>query len=178
MAKARNLKLVEWNLTSDVAVPGGACFTLPDYSFEARWGNPGAVVPALAPDAGVDPCAGSMSEASAKVGCNGGFTAITGAANTQGGACMPEGSGGPAGSCTDPDMTCLTKPNQTMGRCLQFCGLATYLSTGNCQAGYRCLYQEKFDVPPGSFGVCSRDCDATHACPAGQTCDAEGSCIW
>lgn len=116
-----------------------------------------------------DVCAATDTDAISTVGCNGGFSSATPAANEFGGACTVGDETMPAGSCTGAGAVC-NGPAGMSGSCLQACTPgSTYVSTGGCPTGARC-----FDL--GGNGFCYRDCDATHACPPGQMCDGEGSC--
>lgn len=129
--------------------------------------------PASRPDAPTssDPCASDPAGSAAGVGCNGGFVSGEPAANTAGGACTADADPmtNPAGSCTGT-LVCGAQAGM-MGRCIPLCTAgATYVSTGGCPSGWRC-----FDLEGN--GVCFRDCDATHPCPADQMCDGEGSCV-
>lgn len=129
------------------------------------------------PDAGArdaggaaDDCLASTDNAAETVGCNGGFISTAPAANGPFGACTPDGMDGP-GSCTDTASFCIVLGAGPEGQCVPTCEIgADYVSTGGCPLGSRC-----FDL--GGQGICFRDCDDTHACPAGQMCDGEGSCI-
>lgn len=118
-----------------------------------------------------DPCASDVMGSPDRVGCNGGFVSGDPAANTAGGTCTAAADPMmmPAGSCMG-SLVCSGEASM-MGRCIPLCTPgATYISTGGCPTGWRC-----FDL--SGNGVCFRDCDATHACPAGQMCDGEGSCV-
>lgn len=177
-AATRDLELLEWDLNTDLPLTNGACFTLPRWNFTGTWGDAGVVTAAAFLDAGVDPCAATQQNSATTVGCNGGFTTSLATPNLIHGSCAVDGGpgNGTNGSC-ESQLTCLAPVRATMGRCLQFCGAtSTYVSTGGCPQGHRCVPQDKFNVPPGLYGVCARDCDSTHPCPNGERCDAEGSC--
>lgn len=129
--------------------------------------------PASRPDAPMssDRCATDTMGSPDLLGCNGGFVSGDPAANTAGGTCTADADPmtNPAGSCTG-ELVCAAEAGM-MGRCIPLCTPgSTYISTGTCPVGWRC-----FDL--GGNGVCFRDCDATHPCPADQMCDAEGSCV-
>ena len=105
-------------------------------------------------------------------GCNG-YASGTAAPNDYLGTCTVGGEGMPQGSCTAAGTFCAADAEgSTTGTCLAPCeaGAGTYISTGGCPMGFRC-----FDL--GDFGLCFRDCDATHPCPTGYDCDGEGSCV-
>jgi len=126
--------------------------------------------PARADAASSDPCSAAAANATSTLGCNGGFASSTPAANAPGGTCTGGGMAMRAGSCTGANAFCGAEADMP-GFCLANCMPgSTYITTGTCPAGFRC-----FDLE-GS-GVCFQDCDATHACPTGQMCDAEGSCV-
>lgn len=119
-----------------------------------------------------DECAASQAASLSTLGCNGGFVSGEPAPNEPSGTCTPGGEAMPAGTCTTPNALCAASEGATEGDCLVFCDLAsTYVSTGECPMGYRCF------VSGEEYGLCYRDCDATHPCPTGQECDGEGSCI-
>jgi hypothetical protein len=114
-----------------------------------------------------DPCASDAAGSLAGAGCNGGFVTSP-AANAAGGACTGGGEADPQGTCTvagicgaEADMPGFCFPSCTAG--------ATYVSTSTCPTGFRC-----FDL---DNDLCFLDCNATHPCPTGMTCDGEGSCV-
>lgn len=118
-----------------------------------------------------DICSAAQANATSTVGCNGGFASATPAANSFGGTCTGGGEAMPAGSCTGTNAICGAAAAMP-GFCLAACTPgATYITTGGCPTGSRC-----FDLQANG-GVCFQDCDATHACPTGQMCDPEGSCV-
>jgi hypothetical protein len=120
--------------------------------------------------ASTDACASEADTATTTVGCNGGFASSMPAANAPGGTCTGGGEAMPAGTCTGMNALCGAEADMP-GFCLASCEPgSTYITTGSCPTGFRC-----FDLM--GQGVCFQDCDATHACPAGQMCDAEGSCV-
>jgi hypothetical protein len=127
-----------------------------------------------------DRCAtnGMGAEALANLGCNGGFASGTPAANADYGTCTvaADPMTNPAGSCASANAACVPDAEgSTTGICRTFCPVAaTYISTGGCPTGSRCFTLT--DDTGETFGLCFRDCDASHACPTGMTCDAEGSC--
>ena len=128
------------------------------------------------PDAGArdagatDDCAADDTDPAGTVGCNGGFISAAPMANAPFGTCTPD-EANPSGTCADATSFCLPGADPMVGVCVPTCELAdTYVSTGGCPLGSRC-----FNL--GEGGVCFRDCDDTHACPAGEMCDAEGSCV-
>ncbi|MBL8681736.1 MAG: hypothetical protein JNK05_21385 [Myxococcales bacterium] len=123
------------------------------------------------PDTGVssDRCSAGEMNAVSTVGCNGGFAMGMPAMNTPGGACMGGGEANPMGSC--PANHVCTGDMGMSGVCLPTCNPgSTYVSTGGCPTGFRC-----FQLSAG--GLCFRDCNAANACPMGQMCDPEGSCV-
>ncbi|UJR79351.1 hypothetical protein [Sandaracinus amylolyticus] len=136
----------------------------------------GAIDAGPRPDSGGgsgDSCA-EDEDPVATVGCNG-WASGTPAANEPGGTCTPGGESDPGGSCTSATGFCAAEDGATEGTCLAVCTpAATYVSRGECPSGHRC-----FTLGEGedAIGICFRDCDATHACPTGQECDDEGSCV-
>ena len=117
-----------------------------------------------------DVCSATQANATSTLGCNGGFASAMPAANAFGGTCTGGGEAMPAGSCTGTNALCgaaAAMPGFCVASCMPG---STYITTGGCPTGARC-----FDLM--GRGVCFQDCDATHACPMGQMCDAEGSCV-
>lgn len=120
-----------------------------------------------------DTCAADDTDAVATVGCNGGFVSGEPTANGPLSACTVGTEEMPSGSCTTPNAGCFGEDETaTMGTCEVLCQAATtYVSTGSCPTGFRCFTLAE------DYGLCFRDCDATHACPTGYECDPEGSCV-
>jgi hypothetical protein len=119
-----------------------------------------------------DECAASSDDAVSSVGCNGGFESGDPAPNAPGGTCTVGGETNPEGSCTGETAFCAGDEGATDGICIIACPPAsTYVSTGACPTGFRCFRSAD------DYGICYRDCDATHPCPTGMGCDDEGSCV-
>lgn len=118
-----------------------------------------------------DPCVASMANAASTVGCNG-FLTSEPAPNEAGGTCTQGGEVNPQGSCTDATAVCAGFEGETQGTCIPACPpTTTYVSNGGCPTGFRCFNATE------EYGICFRDCDDAHACPTGQNCDEEGSCV-
>lgn len=121
-------------------------------------------------DASVGPtdCSADMASAASRAGCNG--WAASANANEAGGPCTPGGDAMPRGTCTVEGSTCFGDLGGTgSGWCVVLCP-APELYTGSegCPSGFRCFKQgEGVDA----YGICFRDCDASHACQEGWTCN-------
>lgn len=170
--EGQNVTFQEWLRANDSPAPDGGCVVVPAFSIAGTWaGN--RIDAGVAFDAGVpmrDPCA--TSSALSTLGCNGGFRSGDPAPNTHSGSCMND-NGLPQGTCTSGELFCSAPRGSNLGRCIQYCPVGTSpFTTGNCNQGYRCAR-----ISGASFGICYRDCDATHPCPSDQTCDSEGSCV-
>jgi hypothetical protein len=172
LIEGQRLVLREWARGSDSEVAGGSCVEVPSFSIAGTWA--GSAVDAGVPpvDAGVqvDMCLTSQAAPRATLGCNG-WASGQPAANAHSGSCMND-NGTPQGTCTARELVCNAPQTSNIGRCIQYCpASSSYITTGGCNPGYRCVRVSS------STGVCFRDCDATHACPADQRCDGEGSCV-
>ena len=120
-----------------------------------------------------DSCEADDTDAVSTVGCNGGFVSGEPTANGPLSACTVGTEENPSGSCTAENSGCFGGgEGATTGTCEVLCEPgASYVTTGTCPTGFRC-----FDLGE-EFGLCFRDCDATHACPTDYECDEEGSCV-
>jgi hypothetical protein len=119
-------------------------------------------------------CASTSAAAAANAGCNGGFSAAP-AANAPGGTCTPGGDSMPEGTCTDEMNTCFGNLAGTGGYCVAHCTApAMQVDAAECPTGFRCFTMGTGD---DRFGLCFRDCDATHPCHEGWECEASlGRC--
>jgi hypothetical protein len=125
-------------------------------------------------DSGPSACAAAASAAASTVGCNGGFAA-TPAMNAPGGQCTPGGESRPAGTCTTDGAICSgALAGGDLGWCTVVCTApTTHVDAQNCPTGFRCF---RMGSGTDAFGMCFRDCDATHPCQEGWACDAQGRC--
>lgn len=181
IAMAEELEFTAWDRMSDQPIVDAGCYQLARYAFGARWGDAGTVVEAEPWDAGVDACASDEARATGHAGCNRGFATFSDAGADEPGLSCDTETTGPWGTCTDTTFTCVAPPSTTVGTCQRYCGVeASLFSSSTCPSGFRCVRADSrrwFPVPPGTFGVCARDCDATHPCPDGLTCHVTGICL-
>ncbi len=171
LIEGQRLSFREWSRASDTQVQGGECLELPSFSIAGTWLGSGIDAGVGPLDAGTGPDQCLAATPLSTLGCNGGFRTGTPAANTHSGSCMTD-NGMAQGTCTSSELVCNAGTGTNIGRCIQYCpASSSYISTGGCNQGYRCVKVQS------SFGVCFRDCDATHPCPTDQRCDSEGSCV-
>lgn len=182
LALFATLSLAALGACSPPAMTGGDATTGTDASTGGDAMTGGDARPADARGEGgtsSDPCSATEDNATSTLGCNGGFASGAYAANAPGGACTvmmdAEGNLGP-GTCTTANAYCVpANDGDRMGVCVIDCtemAGTTYVSNGGCPRGFRCF---NFGTEGGAS--CYRDCNGANACPSGEMCDEDGSCV-